>query len=135
MRELLTARGEGYVAPASELEAQLLRVLREAGLPTPAREIDLGDADGWVGRVELVFREAHVLIEADSRLHHSSLSDRRSDKARDDRFEADGWDVLRFTWEQITERPHEVVRRVRSSLRAAAQSTAFGAIALPSRGA
>lgn len=120
MRALLTARGEGYVAPASELEDRLLRLLREAGLPEPAREIDLGDADGWVGRVELVYREAHVLIEADSRLHHSALLDRRSDKARDDRFEGSGWDVHRFDWEQITQRPHEVVARVRAALRAAA---------------
>ncbi len=117
MRELLTARGEGYVAPASELEEQLLRLLREAGLPEPAREIDLGNADGWVGRVELVFREAHVLIEADSRLHHGSLLDRQSDKARDDRFEAGGWDVLRFTWEDVTQNPTYVVRTVRAALR------------------
>lgn len=54
MRELLSARGEGYVAPASELEARLLEALRDGGLPAPAREIDLGDPDGWVGRVELV---------------------------------------------------------------------------------
>ena len=120
MRALLTARGEGHVAPASELEAQLLRLLRDAGLPEPAREIDLGDTDGWVGRVELVYRDSHVLVEADSRLHHSALADRRSDKARDDRFEANGWDVLRFTWEQITQRPHEVVATVRTALRKAA---------------
>lgn len=116
MRALLSARGEGYVAPASVLEAELLRVLRDARLPAPAREIDLGDADGWVGRVELVYREAHVLIEADSRLHHSSLLDRRADKARDDRFEADGWSVLRFTWDDVTRNPAYVVRTVRAAL-------------------
>jgi hypothetical protein len=117
MRELLTARGEGYVAPASELEAQLLRVLREAGLPAPAREIDLGDADTWVGRVELVYREARVLIEADSRLYHSSLLDRRADQARDDRFKAIGWKVRRFTWDDVTKNPTYVVRTVRAALR------------------
>src|SRR5207248_6622488 len=72
LRELLLARGKGYVAPASELEARLLDVLEQAGLPAPAREINVGDSDRWVGRVELVHREAKVSIEADSRLHHSS---------------------------------------------------------------
>jgi hypothetical protein len=116
MRELLLARGEGYVAPASELEARLLALLSDAGLPAPAREIDIGDVDGWVGRVELVYREAHVLIEADSRRHHTALLDRQADLARDNRFTADKWRVLRFTWEQITERPDYVVTTVRRAL-------------------
>lgn len=120
MRELLGARGNDYVAPASELEAQLLDLLHHAGLPTPAREIDLGDADQWIGRVELVYRDQRVLIEADSRLHHSALLDRRADEQRDKRFRAAGWDVLRFTWEQVTKHPSEVVAKVRAALRRAA---------------
>jgi hypothetical protein len=116
MRELLTARGEGYVAPASELEAELLRIIRVAGLPAPAREIDLGDADGWVGRVELVYREARVLIEADSRLHHTALLDRRADLERDNWFSAASWSVLRFTWDQIMKQPDYVIATVRRAL-------------------
>jgi len=117
MRELLLARGDGYVAPASELEARLLEVLRDAGLPMPAREINIGDADGWVGRVELVYRNAHVLIEADSRRHHTALLDREADLARDNRFSSDRWHVLRFTWDQITKRPEYVASTVRRALK------------------
>ena len=125
MRELLSARGEGYVAPASELEARLLALLHDAGLPEPARQIDVGDADGWVGRVELVYREARVLIAADSRLHHSALLDREADNDRDNRFGAAGWRVLRFTWEKITKQPDEVVRRVRAALRSSGPQITF----------
>jgi hypothetical protein len=117
MRELLLARGDGYVAPASELEAALLKLLREAGLPVPAREINIGDSDGWVGRVELVYRNAHVLIEADSRRHHTALMDREADLLRDNRFSSDRWHVLRFTWEQITKRPDYVAKTVRRALK------------------
>ena len=120
MRELLEARGDGYVAPASELEKRLLDILSDAGLPVPAREINVGDDDRWVGRVELVYREAKVLIEADSRLHHSSLLDRASDLARDNRLMAAGWRVLRFDWDTIINRPHEVVALVRTALGRAA---------------
>jgi len=116
MRELLEARGDGYVAPASDLEARLLRLLRDAGLPAPAREIDVGDSDRWIGRVELVYREARLLIEGDSRLHHSQLLDQASDNERDNRFGSRGWRVLRFGWKQITEHPDEVAALVRAAL-------------------
>jgi hypothetical protein len=122
MRELLVARGEGYVAPASELEARLLQLLLEAGLPMPEREVDVGDSDGWVGRVEFVYREARLLIEADSRLHHSDVLDFERDRARDNRLMAAGWRILRITWQMITERPDEVVALVRRALAAPAFS-------------
>ena len=118
-RSLLQARGHGYVAPASELERKMLRLLHDAGLPTPARELDVGDADGWVGRVELVYRNAKILIEVDSRLHHTALGDYERDRIRDNRLVADGWRVLRFTSEQITHHPGEVTRTVRRALRGA----------------
>jgi hypothetical protein len=120
MRGLLAVRGAGFVAPASELEARLLRVLRDAGLPPPAREIDVGDAHGWVGRVELVYREARVLIEADSRRHHSSALDFHSDRRRDNRLMAHGWRVMRFDWATVTRRPADVVALVRAALGATA---------------
>jgi len=115
-RSLLEARGDGYVAPASELERKMLRLLRDAGLPAPAREIDVGDADGWIGRVELVYRDAKILIEVDSRLHHTALGDYERDRARDNRLVAGGWRVLRFTSDQIIRHPNDVVRTVRIAL-------------------
>ncbi|MCJ7672410.1 MAG: endonuclease domain-containing protein [Acidimicrobiia bacterium] len=111
-RTLLQARGHGYVAPASELERKMLRLLRDAGLPAPSREIDVGDADGWVGRVDLVYRDAKILIEVDSRLHHTALDDYERDRARDNRLVASGWRVLRFTADQIIRHPNEVARTV-----------------------
>jgi hypothetical protein len=117
MRQLLLARGDGYIAPASELEHCFMQVVRDAGLPDPARETNVGDHEGWVGRVEFAYRDAKVLIEVDSRLHHTSLLDLESDRTRDNRLMAAGWRVLRITWEMLTERPHEVVAY---ALRAAA---------------
>jgi hypothetical protein len=120
MREILMARGEGYVAPASDLEADFLALLRRAGLPLPERELDLGDADQWIGRVEFVYRAERVLIEVDSRLHHSALLDFEHDRDRDNKFAADGYRVLRITYLMIKEQPREVERTVRRALRVAA---------------
>jgi hypothetical protein len=120
MREILQARGEGYVAPASDIEAEFLALLRRAGLPLPAREINLGDADQWIGRVEFVYRTERVLIEVDGRLHHSALLDFENDRERDNRFAAEGYRVLRVTYSMMKERPRDVERIVRRALRVAA---------------
>jgi hypothetical protein len=109
MRELLDARCEGYVAPSSELEALGRAVFAAAGLPEPAVEIDLGDGDGWIGRVDLLFRESRLVVELDSARHHSALLDRRADTERTLRLRAAGWRVKRVSWWDLVERPDEIV--------------------------
>jgi hypothetical protein len=120
LRLILQERGEGYVAPASDTERAFLRLLRRAGLPLPARELDLGDADQWIGRVEFVYRDERVLIEVDTRKHHTALLDFEHDRARDNSFAAEGWRVLRITHDMISKQPREVERVIRRALRLAA---------------
>jgi very-short-patch-repair endonuclease len=115
MRELLAERSDGYVAPASELEARFLRVVRRAGLPEPVRQLDVGDG-AWVGRVDFAYPLAGVLIELDGRRYHSAKLDLESDRLRDNRLMAAGWRVLRVTWPQLHGRPDEVVALVRRAL-------------------
>ena len=125
MRSMLTDRNGNYVAPASLLERKLLHILRDHGLPEPACEIDLGDRDGWVGRVEVVYRDTSLLIEADSRRHHSSFSDQITDRRRDNQFMAEGYRVLRFTWDDLEQRPSWVASTVRRA-RDDGRATRFG---------
>lgn len=44
MRSLIDARRRDYVHPASELEARFLTLVRQAGLPEPARQVAAGGA-------------------------------------------------------------------------------------------
>jgi hypothetical protein len=119
MRRLLAARGPAYVAPASGLERRFLEILEDANLPVPDREIEVGGADGWGGRVEFVYRDARLLIEIDSRTYHSSLLDLEADRARDNRLMAAGWRMLRITEETLTRAAH-VAGMVDQALRTAA---------------
>jgi hypothetical protein len=96
LREILMPRSNGYVAPASELERRFLELVQRFGFPTPEREVDLGDPDQWIGRVEFVFRPQNVLVEIDSYIHHSSLLDRRADADRDSKFGRAGFKVVRI---------------------------------------
>ncbi len=115
MRTLLEKRGEGYVPPASELERLGRRVFLEGGLPAPEFEIHLGD-DDLIGRVDCYWRSARLVVELDSRRFHDGLSARDSDRRRDNRLMAAGWRVLRFTWDDLTNRPLETVRIIRDAL-------------------
>jgi hypothetical protein len=113
LARLLAERHDGYVPPASELEARFLHLVRSAGLPEPVRQLDCGDGEGWVGRVDFAYPGVRVLIELDSRRHHSSRLDFESDRARDNRLVAGGWRLLRLTWHDVTRRPDDVVELLR----------------------
>ena len=115
MRTLLEQRGEGYVPPASELERLGRKVFREGGLPMPDFEVELGDGD-LIGRVDCYWRSALLVVELDSGRYHDGLSARDSDRRRDNRLMASGWRVLRFTWDDLVNRPVETVATIRAAL-------------------
>jgi len=113
MRTILDGRGAGYVAPASELEARFVELVRVAGLPEPVRQLDAGDGDGWVGRVDFAYPDIGLLGELDGRRHHAALLDRAADEGRDTRLLAGGWRcVERFAWADVVDRPAGVVDRL-----------------------
>jgi len=120
MREILEERQGDYVAPASELEARFLELVSEAGLPEPVRQLDAGDANDWIGRVDFAYPQLGLLIELDGRRHHSALLDREADRQRDERLLAGGWRaVARLGWTEVVERPELGKRRLRGLLGAA----------------
>ena len=124
MRRLLLARGAGYIPPASWLEARFLAVLARAGIEAPECQVDVG-GESWTGRVDHLFHR-WIVAEIDSELHHGSKLDRESDARRDDALPAAGFEVLRFTDEQVRERPDEVVTEVRAAITEAVQREGSG---------
>ena len=102
------------------LEARFRDLVREAGLPEPVRQLDVGDEEAWIGRVDVSYPPARLLIELDSRRHHSSKLDVEADAARDRRLTRAGWRVVRFTWTDLVERPGWVVAELRRLLESAA---------------
>lgn len=73
--------------------------------------------------VDLAFPEPKVAIEVDGRAYHGS-SRFQYDRTRQNLLVTAGWTVLRFTWEDLTRRPDDVVAQVRAVLRAAGASEA-----------
>ena len=88
-------------------------------VPHPVRQLAAG-GEQPVGRVDFAYRSARLLIELDSRKHHTALSDRENDRRRDNELMAAGWRVIRITWWDLVNEPERVVALLRTALAAAA---------------
>lgn len=113
LRQLAAERPVGHRWTDSKLERRFEQVLERAGEPSFERQVDIGDDDGWIGRVDFADRRLKIVVEVQSERFHSSLSDRRRDAARIARLRAAGWVVLEITEEDLFRRPEVVVHQVR----------------------
>lgn len=116
MRVVLADRPASFVAPASALEARFASIVRRAGLPEPARQVELGGEE-WIGRVDFFYGEYGLIVEIDSDRFHASLTDARYDAERDRRFAELGLRTFRCTEHEVWHEPEQVVHRLRSELR------------------
>ncbi len=106
-------------ALGSGLEARFLRVLREAGLPEPRRQVDLG-AECWLGRVDFLYDDVRLVVEVNGTWAHTTSMDVERDQHRTARLVAAGYSVLPLPQQLIRDGPEEVVRLVREARRRAA---------------
>lgn len=79
-----------------------------------AFNVEVGDESGAIGIVDGLHVPSRTIVELDGRKFHGA--DRfQSDRSRDQRLTAAGYVVLRFTWDDVLNRPdhvREVIRRV-----------------------
>jgi very-short-patch-repair endonuclease len=96
----------------SEAERVLRRLLREAGIT------------GWevdhplpgIGVLDFAFLAERLALEVDGRAWHSATERFQHDRTRQNALVTAGWTVLRFTWEDLTIRPAQVVATVQATL-------------------
>lgn len=115
MREILEERGIGHVPTESELEDAFIRLVKDFDLPLPRRQVTLGPASGAIGRVDFYYEEARLVVEADSHAFHSQRTQVLADHQRDMELLANGWQVLRVDWQQLTKdrtRVAQLLRRI-----------------------
>jgi very-short-patch-repair endonuclease len=98
-----------------ELEKKLLRLFKRAGFRSPEVNSHLL-IDGISIMPDFIWRDARLIVEADSRRVHSTVAAFEKDRERDQRLAAAGWTVIRVTWRQIVDEPERVIRTVRHLL-------------------
>ena len=98
-------------------EETLLRLLLiGAGLPEPELQVELFDARGFIGRFDMVYRAAKVIVEYDGDQHRTSTTQYERDLLRIERAVADNWKVVRIRARDLYRARGSTVRRVRLAL-------------------
>lgn len=107
LRELIARATSGS---RSEAEQRMGGLLRRSGTGPWVPNFPLRDASGEViAEIDFAHVGLRIAIEVDGRAFHSDRRSFERDRWRQNALVVDGWLVLRFTWEQITQRPEEVI--------------------------
>ena len=98
-----------------ELEKKLLRLFKRANLRPPEVNGHLV-IDDISMMPDFMWREARLIVEADSRRVHGTVAAFEKDRERDQRLATAGWTVIRITWRQVVDEPERVTRTLRRLL-------------------
>jgi very-short-patch-repair endonuclease len=100
----------------SDSERIMVKLLRQSGLTgwRPNHRIVLRDR---VVEGDIVFEDHTLVVEVDGRAWHTDHERFQTDRTRQNALVGAGWTVLRFTWEDLTQRPGQVIAAITESLR------------------
>lgn len=121
MRELLKKIPPDYVATASGVETRVAQLCERHGIPPMRRQVNLGDGQGWIGRVDFVDAALPFVLEVQSERFHTSQIDRQLDETRIERLEGAGYIVATVTDTDVWYRPDTVIATIMGGRRRAAR--------------
>jgi very-short-patch-repair endonuclease len=101
---------EGTRSVAERLFAKLLRQAGITGWKVNQRLL------GW--EVDFLFRDAKLVVEVDGFAHHVDPEAFRRDRVKQNELTRAGYQVLRYTWIDLTEYPDRVMAEVNYAIRA-----------------
>ena len=105
LRRLVSARRPGAPSySAGYLEGLLEHILTDPRLPPYTREYPFS-LEGVPARVDIYVPSARLVVEADGRNWHAKQLAFERDRRRDNALAARGIQVLRFTYQMLTEEP------------------------------
>jgi len=101
----------------SVLETIARIAFRDHGLPPPDLQAWVGSADEVIGRADFLWRAYRTVGEADGAVKYADPARAMTQLDRDARLRAAGFEVVHFTWPQITRTPDRVVASIRAAFR------------------
>jgi len=107
LRAVLSLYTAGSTVTRSEMENRFLKLCDDHQIPRPESNAHVEGEE-----VDFVWRDERLVVEVDGYRYHRSPSRFETDRERDVMLALAGWQVLRFTWTQLTERPAWVARAV-----------------------
>ncbi len=101
----------------SVLESLSRAAFHQAGLPPPDLQVWIGDDGEVIGRVDFLWRRYNTIGEADGAVKYENPARARAQLERDARLRAAGYEVVHFTWPDITRAPAQVVDAIQVAFR------------------
>ena len=111
LQAVLSLYTAGSTVTRSEMEERFLRLCDDYGIRRPNVNPRIEGEE-----VDFAWRDVRLVVEVDGYRYHRAPSRFESDRERDVELVLAGWQVLRFTWTQLTERPRWVARAVSKRL-------------------
>jgi len=115
LERILSGRAAGAVTE-SWLERETLELIAADGLPLPLCQRRIKARGAFVARVDFLYAAACLVIEVDGHRTHSTVEQRAADAARANQLQLAGFRVLRFTYDDIVQRPQVVLATIRQAL-------------------
>jgi very-short-patch-repair endonuclease len=109
-RRLLQAADGGARSAAERL---LIQLLRQTGITGWRANYPVA---GYL--VDVAFAGPRIACEVDGLAYHSDAHDFQNDRVRQNAIAMAGWQVLRFTWLDLTEYPERVIATIRHAISA-----------------
>jgi Transcriptional regulator, AbiEi antitoxin/Protein of unknown function (DUF559)/AbiEi antitoxin C-terminal domain len=106
----------------SPLESIARVAFNDCGLPPPELQVWLGGTIEPVGRVDFYWKQYRTIAEVDGALKYADPDRARAQLRRDSLLRDDGFEVVHFTWQQITQTPEHVAASIRKAFRRGARN-------------
>jgi very-short-patch-repair endonuclease len=101
----------------SEAERRLHRLLAGASITGWTADFKiLGPAGELIAVLDVAFEEARVALEVDGLAFHTDPGRFQRDRTRQNWLVNHGWTVLRFTWDDLTQRRRQTLATIREAL-------------------
>jgi very-short-patch-repair endonuclease len=95
----------------SALEERFVELCERAAIPMPEINAQIGRM-----RVDALWREPRVAVELDGVAAHGSWAQIKRDRQRETALRAKGFQVVRYTWDQVTKQREIVIADLRHLL-------------------
>ena len=113
-RLIIEKRMGAYVPTKTEFERLVSDLVERAGLPQPQRQIKQ-DVRGTPVYIDLGWKERLIGVECDGLFDHATNLALPWDDDRQNDLQLQGWLILRFTWQALTETPDVVIGQIREA--------------------
>ncbi|HET7742180.1 MAG TPA: hypothetical protein VFL67_16150, partial [Mycobacterium sp.] len=100
----------------SPMESEARLMMLDGGLPSPALQYEVIDADGRLWRLDFAWPDVKVAVEYDGFDWHSDPVAFRRDRLKRAALLEMGWSVMSIVFDDVRRRPCEAVRRIETEL-------------------